>query len=79
MNQEEQIQDAEALAEKLGDAAMAQGDHVLAINALLVAYVAIAKAYPCCTQAGSQALFGASMRLAQAASTGPHHPGQHIH
>lgn len=79
MSQQEQIQAIKALAEKLGVAALEQGRHEIALNALLSAYVAMAATFPCCTRAASASLYSGSMALAAAASTGPHHPGQHIH
>jgi hypothetical protein len=78
MNQQELIKATEALAEKVGDIAMVKGDHVLALNALITAYMSIATAFPCCHQACSQALFGAAISMAQLGAQSAQ-PGQHIH
>lgn len=64
MTREEELKLLIATAQKAGEAALEQGDHKLALTALLSAYASIAQANPCCTVTAA--------RLAQAVATELH-------
>ena len=68
---------ARGLAEKMLDAAIGATDHASVLEALMLAYVTVAKAHPCCTQAAANSAMRTSMRLAHYASERP--AGTQVH
>ena len=69
----------EALALNLTNQVLAfvEGNsHQAVLTALINAYIAVATAYPCCTQKSSESAMQASMLLAQNAA---HNLSTHIH
>lgn len=69
---EQQTQAVVRLAHHLIDAAVGY-DHAVVLDALLNAFVAIAKTQLCCTQESANAALRASMLLAQHAATHSQH------
>jgi hypothetical protein len=59
------------LACKLLDAAVGPHSHAVVMEALLAAYMSVAKAHPCCTQAAANGAMSASIQLAIAATARP--------
>ena len=62
---------ARELACKLLDAAVGPHSHAVVLEALLAAYMSVATAHTCCTQAAANGAMQASMRLAMAAASRP--------
>lgn len=79
MSREEHVRQSVQLAGQLADLALAQGDHVLALDALLTAYGAIASAHPCCIESASRVAEALSHRLRQIASVSQLPPSPHVH
>ncbi len=76
-------QQLQALTAKVGELAVAEGPHDLALSALLSAYATVAVAHPCCLQECADMLFRLSMNLAAraAAHRSPQgeSPSPHVH
>lgn len=76
-------QQLQELTAKVGELAVAEGPHDLALSALLSAYATVAIAHPCCLQECANLLFTLSINLAARAAA--HRPPQgaapspHVH
>lgn len=62
---------AKTVADKMLDAASDETSHSLILEALLLAYITVAKTHACCTQGAANSALAASMRLASYAAERP--------
>lgn len=79
MSRAEHIAKAARLADKLGNLALEQGDHALALDALITAFASIAAAHPCCVQESARVADAVAHRLQQLASVRMQPTSQRIH
>lgn len=71
-----------ALTVQVGEMSMAQGDHALALTALLNAYMSLAVRHPCCLSAcahNATRVAGMLTGLAAVLGTGPVQPAPAAH
>jgi hypothetical protein len=66
-----QIDETRALANALIDASDGVSSHAVLLEALLLAFMSVAKVHTCCTQAAANGALQASIRLAMAAAQRP--------
>lgn len=79
MTREEELRRLIATAQKVSETALEQGDHNLALQALLSAFLAIADANPCCTEMAARLARNASDHLHQIAVARVPPASQRVH